>query len=72
MGLCIFTLCCYSRSPGGGTGWEWKVRVSGLAHMKGKGHNKDTVSDGSCKLFYFEYIGKEIYKQETMFYGYIF
>ena len=23
-------------------------------------HNKDAVSDGSCKLFYFEYTGNEI------------
>lgn len=45
------------------------LRVFTRPHVRGARHNKDTVSDGSCKLFYFEYTGKKIYKQEALFYG---
>ena len=35
------------------------LRVFTRPHVRGARHNKDTVSDGSCKLFYFEYTGKK-------------
>lgn len=45
--------------------------IFGMAHKGDRGNNKDTAH-GSCKSFYFEYIGNEIHKQEAMFYGYVF